>query len=128
MHEKKLQQELERQKEEDELKRRVKKPKQGPVKEEPPLKKSHIPTRQVATLARSLAEAEAVAVTCQSAQHISPPEHRPENVSISWWSRRWERLQFAERCWHVACCAVPRLVLSFWCPALPWGFRDMNPI
>lgn len=97
MHEKKLQQELERQKEEDELKRRVKKPKQGPVKEEPPLKKSHIPSRQVATLARSLAEAEAVAITRQSAQHISPPEHRPENVSISWWSRRWERPQFAER-------------------------------
>lgn len=53
MHEKKLQQELERQKEEDELKRKVKRPKPGPVaKEEPPLKKSQGPTnKQVAALA-----------------------------------------------------------------------------
>lgn len=54
MHEKKLQQELERQREEDELKRRVKKPKQGPVKEEPIPKKSQT-NRQVATLTCSLA-------------------------------------------------------------------------
>ncbi|XP_069312434.1 hydrocephalus-inducing protein homolog [Eulemur rufifrons] len=40
MQEKKLQQELERQKEEDELRRKNKKPKQGPVKEEPPVKKA----------------------------------------------------------------------------------------
>ncbi|OWK16227.1 hypothetical protein Celaphus_00004320 [Cervus elaphus hippelaphus] len=46
MQEKKLQQELERQKEEDELKRKNKKPKQGPVKEEPSTKKTQIPSRQ----------------------------------------------------------------------------------
>ncbi|XP_069882349.1 hydrocephalus-inducing protein homolog isoform X1 [Dipodomys merriami] len=39
IQEKKLQQELERQKEEDELRRKNKKPKQGPMKEEPPMKK-----------------------------------------------------------------------------------------
>nr|XP_023421731.1 hydrocephalus-inducing protein homolog [Cavia porcellus] len=39
MQEKKLQQELLRQKEEDEQKKKIKKPKQGPVKEEPPAKK-----------------------------------------------------------------------------------------
>ncbi|KAM6177458.1 hydrocephalus-inducing protein homolog [Erethizon dorsatum] len=39
MQEKKLQQELLLQKEEDELKKKVKRPKQGPVKEEPPVKK-----------------------------------------------------------------------------------------
>lgn len=50
MHEKKLQQELERQKEEDELKRKIKKPKPGAVKEEPPLKKSQAANRQVAPL------------------------------------------------------------------------------
>ncbi|KAJ8785780.1 hypothetical protein J1605_006740 [Eschrichtius robustus] len=52
MQEKKLQQELERQKEEDELKRRNKKPKQGPVKEEPPMKKSQIPSRQILTFSK----------------------------------------------------------------------------
>ncbi|CAH7062215.1 Hydin [Phodopus roborovskii] len=46
MQEKKLQQELERQKEEDELRRKIKKPKQGPVKEEPPLKKSQVATNK----------------------------------------------------------------------------------
>ena len=56
MQEKKVQQELERQKEEDELKRRNKKPKQGPVKEEPPMKKSQIPSRQVATLTHPVAK------------------------------------------------------------------------
>lgn len=56
MQEKKLQQELERQKEEDELKRRNKKPKQGPVKEEQPVKKSQTPSRQVAALPRPLAK------------------------------------------------------------------------
>lgn len=56
MLEKKLQQELERQKEEDELKRRNKKPKQGPVKEEQPVKKSQTPSRQVAALTRPLAK------------------------------------------------------------------------
>ncbi|XP_008833211.1 hydrocephalus-inducing protein homolog [Nannospalax galili] len=40
MQEKLLQQELERQKEEDELKRKIKKPKPGPMKEEPPVKKT----------------------------------------------------------------------------------------
>ncbi|XP_021488188.2 hydrocephalus-inducing protein homolog [Meriones unguiculatus] len=53
MHEKKLQQELERQKEEDELKRKIKKPKQGPVKEEPSQKKAQIATnKQVPTGAK----------------------------------------------------------------------------
>lgn len=50
MQEKKLQQELERQKEEDELKRKVKKGKQGPIKEEPPPKKSQASNKQVTTL------------------------------------------------------------------------------
>ncbi|XP_057569314.1 hydrocephalus-inducing protein homolog [Hippopotamus amphibius kiboko] len=52
MHEKKLQQELERQKEEDELKRKNKKPKQGPVKEEPSMRKSQIPSKQILTFSK----------------------------------------------------------------------------
>ncbi|KAI4571668.1 hypothetical protein MJG53_013774 [Ovis ammon polii x Ovis aries] len=52
MQEKKIQQELERQKEEDELKRKNKKPKQGPVKEEPSMKKSQIPSRQILTFSK----------------------------------------------------------------------------
>jgi hydrocephalus-inducing protein len=47
MQEKKLQQELERQKEEDELRRKIKKPKQGLMKEESPLKKSQATNKQV---------------------------------------------------------------------------------
>lgn len=66
MQEKKLQQELERQKEEDELKRKNKKPKQGPVKEEPSTKKSQIPSRQVATLPGPSA-----AGRCRVARHQS---------------------------------------------------------
>ena len=71
MQEKKLQQELERQKEEDELKRKNKKPKQGPVKEEPSTKKTQILSRQVATLLHP-----SVAGRCRvvhhHSQHISP--------------------------------------------------------
>ncbi|KAM7059176.1 hydrocephalus-inducing protein homolog [Molossus nigricans] len=51
LQEKKLQQELERQKEEDEQKRKLRKPKPGPVKEEPPLKKSQ-PSRQILTFSK----------------------------------------------------------------------------
>lgn len=76
MQEKKLQQELERQREEDELKRKVKKPKQLPVKEEPPAKKSQT-NRQVATLTRSSARGRtegAVTVTRPSSQPMSLPQ------------------------------------------------------
>lgn len=47
MQEKKLQQELLRQKEEDEQKKKIKKPKQGPVKEEPPAKKPQAANKPV---------------------------------------------------------------------------------
>ncbi|EHB15465.1 Hydrocephalus-inducing protein-like protein, partial [Heterocephalus glaber] len=47
MQEKKLQQELLRQKEEDELKQKIKKPKQGPVKGEPPVKKPQAANKPV---------------------------------------------------------------------------------
>nr|XP_014334844.1 PREDICTED: hydrocephalus-inducing protein homolog [Bos mutus] len=60
MQEKKLQQELERQKEEDELKRKNKKPKQGPVKEEPSTKKSQIPSRQILTFSKLEVKIDAV--------------------------------------------------------------------
>ncbi|XP_077612463.1 hydrocephalus-inducing protein homolog [Crocuta crocuta] len=60
MHEKKLQQELERQKEEDELKRKVKRPKQGPVKEEPPMKKSQTVNRQTLTFTKVEVKMDAV--------------------------------------------------------------------
>ncbi|XP_013359426.1 PREDICTED: hydrocephalus-inducing protein homolog isoform X2 [Chinchilla lanigera] len=52
MQEKKLQQELLRQKEEDELRKRVKKPKQGPVKEEPPAKKPQTGNKPVPASAK----------------------------------------------------------------------------
>lgn len=57
MHEKKLQQELERQKEEDEQKKKMRKTKQVPPKEEPVLKKPQ-PSRQVATLTCSFPRGE----------------------------------------------------------------------
>lgn len=83
MHEKKLQQELERQKEEDELKRRVKKPKQGPVKEEPPLKKSHIPTRQILTFSKLEVKMDAterkVSVREQVAAEKEEPNKKKKN-------------------------------------------------
>uniref|UniRef100_A0A2K6GI20 HYDIN axonemal central pair apparatus protein n=1 Tax=Propithecus coquereli TaxID=379532 RepID=A0A2K6GI20_PROCO len=60
MHEKKLQQELERQKEEDELRRKNKKPKQGPVKEEPPLKKSQAAGKQGLTFSKVDVKTEAL--------------------------------------------------------------------
>lgn len=58
MYEKKLQQELERQKEEDEQKRKIRKTKQGPIKEEPGLKKPQTSNRQVASLTCSLPRGE----------------------------------------------------------------------
>lgn len=53
MHEKKLQQELERQKEEDEQKRKTRKTKQAPGKEETSLKKPQTSSRQVPLLTGS---------------------------------------------------------------------------
>ncbi|XP_070307131.1 hydrocephalus-inducing protein homolog isoform X1 [Odocoileus virginianus] len=60
MQERKLQQELERQKEEDELKRKNKKPKQGPVKEEPSVKKTQIPSRQILNFSKLEVKIDAV--------------------------------------------------------------------
>lgn len=78
MHEKRLQQELERQKEEDEQKRKIRKPKQGPVKEELPTKKSQTANRQVEPSLAPYQEAEAeglATVPSRSIKHISPPEN-----------------------------------------------------
>ncbi|XP_037371987.1 hydrocephalus-inducing protein homolog isoform X2 [Talpa occidentalis] len=60
MHEKKLQQELERQKEEDEQKRKIKKPKPGPVKEELPVKKTQGASRQILTFSKLDAKTDTV--------------------------------------------------------------------
>lgn len=77
MHEKKLQQELERQKEEDEQKKKTRKTKQVAAKDEPPLKKSQ-PSRQVAALSCPFPLEKAVGSTIvagPSVQHVSPPEN-----------------------------------------------------
>ncbi|KAB0347974.1 hypothetical protein FD754_012831 [Muntiacus muntjak] len=74
MQEKKLQQELERQKEEDELKRKNKKPKQGPVKEEPSTKKTQIPSRQILTFSKLEVKTDAVE------RKVSIREQRKRNL------------------------------------------------
>lgn len=93
MQEKKLQQELERQKEEDEQKKKIRKPKQGPGKEEPALKKSQL-SRQVAASPRSSLGGGRRAVghgSLPSVPHVSPPESCPNTAGwVLWWSGREE--------------------------------------
>lgn len=131
MHEKKLQQELERQKEEDELKRKVKRPKQGPVKEEPLTKKSQTVNRQVATFSCSLTRGrtERAATAAQSSTF---PVHKIDLILFGFCGRAEGR---REDCQHLSKAdCVPRalaalyVILSFWPPFHPVRFRDMNPV
>ncbi|XP_041629006.1 hydrocephalus-inducing protein homolog isoform X5 [Vulpes lagopus] len=73
MEEKKLQQELERQREEDEQKRRIKRPKQGPVKEEPIPKKSQT-SRQILTFSKLEVKMDALERKASVREHISEKE------------------------------------------------------
>ncbi|XP_048966658.1 hydrocephalus-inducing protein homolog isoform X3 [Canis lupus dingo] len=73
MQEKKLQQELERQREEDEQKRRIKRPKQGPVKEEPIPKKSQT-SRQILTFSKLEVKMDALERKASVKEHISEKE------------------------------------------------------
>ncbi|XP_038394320.1 hydrocephalus-inducing protein homolog isoform X3 [Canis lupus familiaris] len=73
MQEKKLQQELERQREEDEQKRRIKRPKQGPVKEEPIPKKSQT-SRQILTFSKLEVKMDALERKASVREHISEKE------------------------------------------------------
>lgn len=110
MHEKKLQQELERQKEEDELKRKVKRPKQGPVKEEPPTKKSQTANRQVATLSCSLARSRterAYIVTSPSIQYF--PFHKIDLILFGFCSGAEGRREGANICHRLIVCQDPWL-------------------